>query len=298
MIKYKFEYLLTWLVGFFAKIIPLKVALFFGDLIGDLFFYVIRIRREEAFENLQNCFGNEKSERQLKKILHNNYRHLGRVLLEFARIPLLKRSKILNEIPVHNIHYFEEMKRLNRGIFVLSGHFGNWEYMAAATANLGLPAFCVFKEQKNLAIDNIIRQFRIHVGMQPFKVKGEAAKGILKALAEKGVVIILNDQDAGRRGDMIDFFGRPASTNRGPALIAIKHQVPIVMGFGVREKDGRIRVHLEKFPGIDQFADSEDGVKLFLIEYNRILEKYIRKYPEQWLWMHRRWKTQQVSSDQ
>ncbi len=216
--------------------------------------------------------------------------------MEFARIPLFKRATILNHIPVRNLEYFEEIKRLNRGMFVLSGHFGNWEYMAAAIANLGLPAFCVFKEQKNLAIDNIIKQFRISLGMQPFKVKGGAAKGILNALKEKGLVIILIDQDAGGRGEMIDFLGRPASTNRGPALIAIKHRVPIIMAFGVREGDGHIRIHLEKFPNINQFPDNDAGVKQFLIEYNKILEQYIKKYPEQWFWMHRRWKTQVVNS--
>ncbi len=298
MIRYKFEYLLIRLVEFFAKIVPLKFAHFIGDLVGDLFFYVIRIRRKVAIKNLQTCFGKEKSERELKKILHLNYRHFGRVLMEFARVPLINRSTILNQIPVHNIHYFEELKKLNRGAFILSGHFGNWEYMAAVLANLGLPAYCVFKEQKNLAIDDIIKQFRMYVGIQPFKVKGGAAKGILKALTAKGIVVILNDQDAGRKGDMIEFLGSPASTNRGPAVIAIKHRVPIIMGFGVREDDGRIRVHLEKFPDINQFPNNEDGVKLFLVEYNKILEKYIRKYPEQWFWMHRRWKTQSVNSKQ
>lgn len=298
MIRYKFEYLLTRLIGFFAKIVPLRLAYFIGDLIGDLFFYVIGTRRKVAFKNLQTCFAKEKNDHELKKILHQNYRHLGRVLMEFARIPLFNRSTILSQIPIHNIDYLEELKKLNRGIFMLSGHFGNWEYLAAASANIGLPAYCIFKEQKNLAIDNIIKQFRMSLGMQPFKVRGGAAKGILTALKEKGIVIIVNDQDAGRKGDMIEFLGSPASTNRGPALIAIKHRIPIIMGFGVREADGRIRVHLEKFPDINQFPDNEDGVKLFLVEYNKILEKYIRKYPEQWFWMHRRWKTQKVSSDQ
>lgn len=292
MIKYKFEYLLTRLVGFFAKIVPLKFAHFIGDLIGDLFFYVIRTRRKVALKNLQTCFKKEKSERELKKILHQNYRHLGRVLMEFARIPLFNRATILNHIPIKNIQYVEELKKLNRGLFVLSGHFGNWEYMAAASANIGLPAYCIFKEQKNLAIDNIIKQFRIHVGMKPFKVKGGATKGILKALKEKGIVIILDDQDAGRKGEMIEFLGKPASTNRGPALIAIKHRVPVIMALGVRENDGYVRIHLEKFPDINKFPDNETGVKLFLVEYNKILEKYIREYPEQWFWMHRRWKTQ------
>ena len=294
MMNYKIEYMLTRLVGFFAKIVPQRVAFAIGDLIGSLFFYVIRTRRKVALQNLIQCFGSQKSEQELRKILLQNYRHFGRVLMEFARMPLLKRATILEQIPVHNIEYLREFLNQDRGLFVMSGHFGNWEYLAAAIANVGPQLYCIFKEQKNLAVDNVIKKFRTDIGLIPFKVRGEAAKGILKVLREKGVVLIVNDQDAGRKGEMIDFLGKPASTSRGPALIAIKHRVPVIMAFGVREKDGSIRVHLEKFPDIEQFTNDEHGVRQFLIEYNKVVAQYIRKYPEQWFWMHRRWKTQQT----
>ena len=295
VLKYKFEYLLTRLVGFFAKLVPLKLAHYIGDRLGDLFFYFIRIRKNVALKNLQASFGDEKSSHELNSIVHQNYRHFGRVLMEFARIPLLKRATILDQIPVHNIQLVTEAISQGNGLMILSGHFGNWEYMAAALANVGTDLYCVFKEQKNLAVDNIIKQFRMNVGLRPFKVKGGAAKGILKALKQKNAVLILSDQDAGRKGEMIEFLGRPASTARGSALIAIKYRVPVIMALGVRENDGHIRVHLEKFPGVDKFPDNDEGVKQFLIQYNKILEKYIRKYPEQWFWLHRRWKTQMVS---
>ncbi|MDZ7399213.1 MAG: lysophospholipid acyltransferase family protein [candidate division KSB1 bacterium] len=294
MIQYKMEYLLSRMVGLFARHTSLQFAHRIGDLIGDLFFYVIRIRRDVAYQNLSDCFGTDKSPRALQLILRKNYRHFGRVLMEFARLPILKRADIVDQIPVRNIEHFEAARRKQRGLFVMSGHFGNWEYMAAAVANLGMPAFCVFKEQKNLAIDGMIKEVRMGLGLQPFKVKGGAARGILSALKQKGLVIILIDQDAGRKGMMIDFLGKPASTNPGPAIIAIKHRVPVVMAFGVREADGKIRVHFEPFPDSAQFADNDDGVKQFIIEYNKILERYIRQYPEQWFWMHRRWKTKAV----
>lgn len=291
MVRQKFHYLLTRLVGFGAKIVPLKLAHFIGDRIGDLFYYVVKTRKAVAFDNLIASFGAEKTHRELKKILHKHYRHFGRVLMEFARIPLFRRATILESIPVDKVEYLRERIEQGRGLMILSGHLGNWEYMAAALANVGPQLYCVFKEQKNLAIDRLIKQIRIDVGLKPFKVKGGAAKGILKALQEQGLVLILIDQDAGKKGEFINFLGRPASTSPGPALIAIKHRVPVVMAFGVREQDGQVRVHLEKFPDIDQFKSGDDGVREFLIEYNKILEKYIREYPEQWFWMHRRWRT-------
>lgn len=292
MVKYRFEYFLTQLVGLTARIIPLWLAHFLGDAVGDLFFYLIRIRKKVAFDNLKHAFGDKKSNRELKKILHHNYRHFGRVLMEFARLPLFKRENILETIPIKNLHHLTELLHQDRGLLIFSGHFGNWEYLAAALANVGPPLHCVFKEQKNLAVDHVIKEVRMNLGLVPFKVKGGAAKGVLSAIKEKGMALIVMDQDAGRNGEFIEFLGRPASTNRGPALIAIKHHVPVVMAFGVRERDGKIKVHLEKFPDIDRFAKDENGVTQFIMAYNRILEKYIRQYPEQWFWMHRRWKTQ------
>jgi len=291
MVRYKLEYFLTRFIGFLAKIIPLKLAHSIGDRLGDLFYYLIRIRKKVAYRNLKASFGEDKTDREIKQIIHQNYRHFGRVLMEFARLPLLKRDSILDHIPVRNIGYFSELMGQNKGLIILSGHLGNWEYMAAAVANIVPPVYCVFKQQKNIAVDNIIKDFRIGVGLRPFKVKGGAAKGMLKAVKEKGVVLILNDQDAGRKGEMIDFLGRPASTARGAALIAIKYRVPVILAFGIREKSGSVRIHTEKFPDINQFSNDEQGVKQFLSVYNKILERYIRQYPEQWFWLHRRWKT-------
>lgn len=292
MVQYRLEYALTKLIAWMAKILPFRWSLALGDRIGDLFFYVIRIRKKVALANLKHAFGDEKSDGELGAILHRNYRHFGRMLLEFARLPHFNREMIVNQIPIENSAYLQELMARQRGLLILSGHFGNWEYLAARLANLGPPLHCVFKEQKNKAVDRLIKEVRLNLGLVPLKVKGGAAKGVLMALRENGLVLIVMDQDAGRNGEFMPFLGRLASTNRGPALIAIKHRVPVVMAFAVRQADGSIAIRLEKFPEIDQFPDNAAGVTQFLAAYNRILENYIREYPEQWFWMHRRWKTQ------
>ena len=291
MIKYKLEFYLTRLLGFIAKGLSLKAAYFIGDRLGDLFFYIIRIRKKVALKNLQRAFGSERTEQELLHILHLNYRHFGKMLLEFARIPLLSKKNILQEMPVHNQEILVEALSKNRGVIVLSGHFGNWEYLAAAVAQIGPPLYAVFKEQKNLLVDGIIKKYRMDLGLLPLKVKGGAAKGILQALKAKAKVLIVFDQDAGGKGKFVNFLGRPASTNKGPAQISIKHKIPAVMAFGIRSKKGPIKIILEKFPDPANFPNSEQGVIRFIEEYNKRLERYIRKYPEQWFWMHRRWLT-------
>lgn len=291
MLKYKLEYCLTKIVSSIAEALSPKNALLMGDLIGDSFFFIIRTRKQVAFNNLKQAFGGEKNEQELKQILRFNYRHFGRMLIEFARIPLFNRENIVKQIPIHNKKCLEELMNRKKGLLIFTGHFGNWEYLAAVLANSGYPLYCVFMEQKNLAVDNLIKQYRMKMGLLPLKIGGGAAKGVLTALKKKAMVLIVMDQDAGKDGAFIDFFGKPASTSKGPALIALKHKIPALMAFGIRDKDGLIQIYLEQFPDINQFPNNEKGITKFLTEYNKRLEFYIRKYPEQWFWMHRRWKT-------
>jgi Kdo2-lipid IVA lauroyltransferase/acyltransferase len=295
-IGYQIEFLLARSIGFIAQVLPLKCALFIGDRIGDLFYFVIRSRRKVALDNLAHAFP-EKNESERRKILWRNYQHFGRVMIEFARMPLLQRETILQTIPIHNKEYIDELIKQDKGVLIFSGHFGNWEYLAATMANVGLPLYCVFKEQKNLTIDQVIKQYRMGIGLLPLKVKGGAARGIITAIKEKAMILILIDQDSGKRGVFIDFFGRPASTTDGPATVLTRYKVPAIMAFAIRGKNGLLEIYLEKFPSSEQFSDDEAGHAQFIKHYNRLLEKYIRQYPEQWFWLHRRWKTQPVKNE-
>jgi len=114
---------------------------------------------------------------------------------------------------------------------------------------------------------------------------------VLRALERGECVAIVSDQNAGRRGVFVDFFGRPTSTPQGPAAIALKRNVPIVLMFALRKKGGRHRVILERFPDSTQFSSGAEGVRAATQLYTRRLEYYVRRYPEQWLWLHRRWKS-------
>jgi len=291
MKNHKFEYFLTRIVATLAKSVSLKIAHGFGTFIGDLFYFIIRTRKQVALKNLSQVFGSEKNDKELHRILRGNYQHFGKTLMEFARIPLFKREEILQHIKIINREYIDEIISRQKGVLILSGHFGNWEYLAAALANIGPPLYVVFKQQKNLAVDNIIKQNRMGIGLVPLKVGEGAGKGVVSAVKENGMSIINFDQDAGKKGAFIDFLGKPASTSMGPAAIAIKNRIPVIMAISVRGKDGLIQVFMHRFTDINKFPDDEQGMVQFITEYNTILEKYIRKYPEQWFWLHRRWKS-------
>lgn len=289
MLRLKSEYILGRIVGLIAGGLSLRSVYFIGDRLGDLFFFWIKIRKKVALKNLRKALGNKKSDEELVGILRQNYRHFGKMLLEFARIQSLKKENILDEIVIKNRHILENELEKGKGVLVLSGHFGNWEYLAAAVAQIGPPLFAVFKEQKNLLVDDLIKKQRVKLGLYPLKVKGGAARGIISALKQGAKVLILFDQDAGSKGRFVNFLGRPASTRDGAARIAIRRQVPAVLAFAVRSKKGQIKIILEKFPDSSNFENSEQGINKFIETYNQRLEYYIRKYPEQYFWMHRRW---------
>ncbi|MBN1154083.1 lysophospholipid acyltransferase family protein [candidate division KSB1 bacterium] len=290
--QYKVEYHLVKILGKVAQVLPLTMALWVGRILGDLFYYVIKIRKEKAFQNLKASLGHEKTDKELKRILRDNYRHFGLMLIEFARFPLLNRELLLKKITVVNQQTCDEAFSQNSGLLFLSGHFGNWEILAGFLGSQGRPLHAVFKEQKNSSIDRIIREYREKIGLIPIKVKGEAARGTLRAFNLKASVLIVMDQDAGGKGEFIDFFGRPASTNKGPALIALKTKVPVYFAFCTRTNGSNYNIYFEKFPDLENLQPDEEGINQFLVTYNKVLERYISKYPEQWFWMHRRWKTQ------
>lgn len=291
MVKHKIEYALTLFIMRLARTLTEAGAHKLGDFFGDLFYYLIPIRKKVMVENLHIAFGTSKSNKEIATICRRCYRHFGRMLMEFARMSKLKRDHIPESIPVQNAQLIHEQMKKNKGLLILSAHFGNWEFLAAALANLGYPLYCVFMQQKNVQVDELIKKNRTDVGLLPLKIGGGAAKGVFSALRSKAIVFIVMDQDAGKDGAFLDFFGKPAATTTGPANLALRYKIPVVMAFGTRRRDGRIAAQIIEFPPIEQFGNDEQGLQQFLTLYLRNIETIVRRHPEQYFWMHRRWKT-------
>jgi KDO2-lipid IV(A) lauroyltransferase len=135
-----------------------------------------------------------------------------------------------------------------------------------------------------------MNDYRKRMGIGIIKM-GVAAKGIIKALRSNRFIAMLSDQDAGTDGTVVEFFGRPASTPKGPAAFALKMNAPIIMAFIVRESRGKQKIVLEKPIFGKNTPDKEEDIKNLTQAYTSLLENYIRKYPDHWFWPHRRWKS-------
>lgn len=283
------EYIGTLILGFIVRLLPLKVALGLGDLLGDFAFSVLHIRRKVTLDNLRAAFP-EKGERERRAIARRTYRNFLKTAIEHLRFPLLTDENIHRLVEFEGAEHFRWAFAQGRGTLCLSGHFGNWQLMGTAIRAAGYPMHFVVQEQRNKLVDAVLNRYRAKFGTKIIYAAG-GAREILKALRENSFVAILADQDAGRDGVFVEFLGRNASTPKGPALLALKTQAPIVFGVDVRLADGRHRaiIHALRLDGLT--GATPENVWTVTQSYTAMLEKYVRLYPDQWFWMHRRWKT-------
>ena len=288
MIKHRIEYWITYLTGAFARIIPYRLALDLGSFLGWLTFNVLGIRRKVTLINLENSLGKEKN--GLARIGRRAYQNIGKSMVEYSLFPSLEKQKVMTMVEFEGTEHFDEALKRGKGAVLVTGHFGSWELMGAALSQKGYPIDFLVGEQHNLLVDNLMNDYRRSMGIGIIKM-GAAAKGVIRALKNNRFVAMLSDQDAGSDGTAVEFLGRPASTPKGPAAFALKMDVPIIMGFIIRENKRRQRIIIEKPIFIEKTSDKEDDIRRLTQAYTSVLEEYIRKYPDHWFWPHRRWKS-------
>ncbi|UCB52004.1 MAG: lysophospholipid acyltransferase family protein [Candidatus Zixiibacteriota bacterium] len=287
-IKHRIEYWITYLTGAFARMIPYRLALALGSFLGWLAFDLLRIRRKVTLTNLKNSLGAERD--GLAAIGRRAYRNFGKSMVEYTLFPSLDKNKIEQMVEFEGAEHFDDALKRGKGAVVVAGHFGSWELMGAATSQKGYPVDFLVGEQHNILVDNLMNEYRRCVGIGIIKI-GAAAKGVISALRNNRFVAMLSDQDAGSDGTVVELFGRPASTPKGPAAFALKMDAPIVMAFIIREGERKQKIVIEKAIFGEKTSDKEEDIRRLTQAYTRILEEYVRRYPDHWFWPHRRWKS-------
>lgn len=248
-----------------------------------------RLRRVGMF-NLRIAFP-EWNDKQRRKVLFAEFRNLGRMLADFAHFPHLARENIEHLIIYDGFENYDEARKKEKGIIFLTAHFGNWELGSFAHGVYGYPCNFVVREMDNPLMDRLINGYRCASGGHAIE-KREFARKTLRAFERNEAVGILMDQNmlAGE-GTFVDFFGLPASTTTGPARVARKTGAPIILGLVIW--DSKLKKYRLRFDRIDwiKVQDPEKEIEMNTANFTRRIEDYIRRYPDQWLWVHRRWKT-------
>lgn len=194
-------------------------------------------------------------------------------------------------IRLHNMgELLQMLLEQERGVILLTGHFGNWEIAGYMMAMLGFPSVSVARPLDNPYLNDFIMGVRERTGQSILFKKGATAT-IDDVLDHKGILCFIADQDAGRKGEFVDFFGRPASTYKTIALMAMRHQVPVVVGYAKRLAGTfQFEVGIQRIIRPADWADKDNELHWITQEYSRALEEVVRSAPEQYLWQHRRWK--------
>jgi KDO2-lipid IV(A) lauroyltransferase len=259
--------------------------------IGGIFHDLLGIRVKVAREQLRLAFP-EKDERWIKRTPRDIYRHMAMVVAEVARIPKLKGTAFNDWVIIDGEEYVGQALERGKGGLVVSAHLGCWEYHGAYAANSGYPVTYIVAEQANPELEELIDDLRRTVGIEIIK-RDNAARGMMKALKENRLLAIMMDQDARDNGVFVPFFGRLASTFRGVATFALKMDASVLVLTSIRQLDGRSKCKLRPVE-IEPSGDFDADIEALTAKITEKLEAEIRKAPEQWLWLHKRWKTQPV----
>lgn len=281
--SHQIEYLL--LVGFGAalRLLPRHIRSAIGACLGHII-YFIGIRKSVTYANLLAAYPSLPP-RGIQKTLRKIYAHFGRVAAGFVGLPRLSRNDLGKWVFVEGFDVLDAVLKQKKGGIVVSGHIGNWEIMGCIAARCGYPVSFVVAAQSNPLVERLIDRYRGEAGVEIIK-RRDAVRGVLSALKRNRLVAIMIDQDAHNDGVFVPFFGRPASTPRGPAVFHQRTGSPLLFAHSVRLPGERYRIRFEPISS-DQSQDPD----ALTAQMTRMLENTIRETPEQWFWMHRRWKS-------
>ena len=283
-------YRLIHLIMRMMSFIPYPLGQHMGKGLGVITYLIPMSRKEVALENIRQSFP-AITERKAKRLLRRVYMHFGRMFFEIPHIFRMTRDTLDRYLIFEGEQHVVNALSRNKGVFFLTAHFGNWEFLCAAgslmTGNLAVIA----RPADFKPLDRLLSDIRSRFGTEVI-LKQKALRRVRSALRENKLIGILLDQNVDwYEGVYVPFFDRWACTNKGLALFAVMTGTPVVPVFPVRQKDGRYRLIFEKEVELRRTGDRTKDIEMNTEIFTSIIEKYVRKYPDHWFWFHKRWKT-------
>ena len=268
---------------------PLRKALFTG--VFRLFYHLSPTQRLFAIHNLQRAFP-EKPKEEIIRIARGVYRNMGIVAAEFFDIPSLTKENISRIVDAEGLENCRKALEKGKGVLLFGAHFGNWELEAVAASLLLAPLAVIYRHLDSPFLDRLVLKVRSATGNIPL-AKEHAMRAMLRTLNKNGMLGILIDQNVDwYEGVFVDYFGRPACTTNGLAILALHTGTPVLPGYMARLPNGRYRFVIGPEVEIVDTGDRDADVLANTQRFTKIIEETVRLYPDQWLWVHKRWKTQ------
>lgn len=289
--RHRLEFLPVWLLATFLRVLPRVLARAFGISLGLATYGLYPRLRRVGMRNLDLAFP-AKARKEKRKMLRDMYRNLGRVLAEFALFPRYTKDNVGRIAVYDGFQNFAEAQVRGKGIIFLTAHLGGWEVSSFAHSLYGHPMDIVMRPLDNPYVDGLVDRYRTLHGNRTFP-KQDFARGLLSALRQGETVGILMDTNmTPPQGAFVDFFGVPACTATGPARVALHTDAAVLPAFGVWDRVlGKYKICFEPTLRLVRTGDDEADALANTAMFTKVIERYVTKYPDQWLWVHRRWKT-------
>jgi KDO2-lipid IV(A) lauroyltransferase len=292
--------LIAWFLGFFLKIssgilwfLPRRLQLFLGDALALFVFDILRFRRKIALENLARAFP-EKTFAERTALARASYRNLGRSLLEYSFFSFMDRAWVNHNYEVHGMNHYAAAASGDRGVLLLTLHLGNGDLGLAALALSGFNIQVISKHFRSEWLNKIWFGVREKMGLR-FIPEEKSSFQILRALKSKAVVVFVLDQFMGPPvGVKTKFFGHETGTAAGLAVFSLKTGIPVLPGYTFRKPDGKMSVVFDPPILPESSGELDQDIERLTQAYTDRIEAVVRRHPDQWMWLHRRWKPFQV----
>jgi KDO2-lipid IV(A) lauroyltransferase len=280
---------LTRLIQLFARLVPYRAGVLTGGMVGLLAFYLLPRERSRTLTHLTQIFG-DKDRSWIRKTAHRNFIHLGKSLLEIMLMSSWRASSIVDIDGLDNLN--KALER-GRGVVYVTGHIGNWELMAHAVASKNYLISVIAAPLEPEQVNDMVVRLREKLGVRTIlRSRPGASRELIRVFKENRVLGILIDQDTDVESAFVDFLGRPAWTPTAAASMAIKFDAPVIFGFIKRGKKDRHTVTIEGPLDLTLTGNREKDIIDNTAMLTKKIGDCILNAPEQWVWMHRRWRRQ------
>ena len=287
----RLEYWVVWLWVKTVGLLPRPLARATGIVLGLIVYLLHGRLRQVGMRNLALAFP-EMNHRDRRRILRGTYISLGRQLAEVCLFPRYRRESVSQIVVYEGFENFERAYSKRKGVLFLTAHLGAWELSAFAHSLQGHPLSIVMRSLDNARVDRLIQSYRTMHGNRTVD-KDDFVRGLLAAMRNGETVGILMDTNmTPPQGVFVDFFGIPACTASGLARIALRTDAAVVPGFTVW--DAKLRKYILRFDAAIELVrtgNDQTDIVANTAKFTKVIEDYVRRYPDQWLWVHRRWKT-------
>ncbi|MBI4323130.1 MAG: LPS export ABC transporter periplasmic protein LptC [Candidatus Omnitrophica bacterium] len=274
--------------------LPLSAARALGAGVGWCAYALLGRYRRLTWSQLRLAFGPSLSEETCSYLARRVFVNLGKTAAEWCVMARYSPARIRRLVEVHGLKYLRQALAKGKGVLAVSGHFGNWELLSIAVANLGFQGGVLARRLRYPEYEDFLWRLRTRLGVATYE-RG-CVKDVARALKANHIIGVVPDQDVDSlEGVFVEFFERPAYTPVGPAALSLMTGAPIVPCFCVRS-GRRFRIMIEEPLAVPATSDRAAAMQQLTQAWSGVVESYVRRYPEQWAWMHRRWKTQVVHS--